>query len=1728
MTSNFKTRWVRLICAMALLLPFTGRAASEVVVFGLTNSALGTAELLFQGSDLLVSSYAPDFDRFVAASSTPPPTLPTTIDFFEYYGVSVQLGEADSGVFFYPYSSYMYDAASMVGKTYGSVNGQPDELIATMRAVRHTYGVYSIATDFTPIGSSKVTFEVFDNHKLVATSSNQTSALTIYTESEYAPRANPFFRAADGSVGAVVELSGARQISVPGTDGVYGDRILIRAEGVTAEVEFASRLDVMAGGGLSQFVVTDERLGVFHRGHKALGNSLLQARAGQLTLSTNAAESGSPGANELGVLIEVDQQRHFSVEVAPIELPADSALVASAVVGLNGAGTEFLGYAGVRNVGGALQAFGNCAALDGGLLLSVFRDDCEIGAVHSLTITPDIGLGGNPRVAGLDAMAETGHGRPGFALRLDRLTLFTFPDGTVLEGNQLRFRAANAQRFARLTTFSLTSSNLGSLTIVGESSGQGIHLADYLPEFAVPASIKQFSGLNDGITEDFSQSAATATRDGRSFIELTDLISPSLSRSQLLRFAGDDLFFHGASAGGFDLFSRSGLRLLPAQLVVGQTYNGVGDFQGTNSGSGLAASVMVSSATHVAALERIIVPAGDFQAVRLETTMTFSNATESGGPVARTTTWWLGPEVGILKLTESETLAGGAMQTRSAEMTAYNLITSPPQRPTANVGSDILLLFHGNEDSSATSIQWTKNEMDLPDATTGTLPLNNVQFSDAGVYSIVVSNLAGVVSSVVATVEVISFSDAPSLQAVGETTVGTIGSEQIVTDHLGNIYLAGTFAGSITFGTHVLTSPTPADPVFIVKYDPAGNVLWAKEGGGQNIQSLDSVQVDGTGNIYLLGTSRGSVTFGSFTVGGGPSLGLFMVKMSPAGDYLWAAAPQSTGFQLGHSMVVDTTGAVYVAGEFGGSMTLADTELINSTYPQSAFIFKMNSGGDFVWARQAEPGDLSAAYSLAIAPDGGLRVGGHFRQRVQFGSLVLNTPTQSGFVLAMDAGGASLNLRRIGSAVQSLGFDGAGSLYVKGWLNAGASLGEIPLIGGHGGYSTDQFVTRLLPNGSLAWATLIEPFDGSSRTMEVDSFGNAYLASTFYGYATAGGTMFSSPGDYSTLVSKLNSDGRQVWSKQVVGGYYNSPSALATDSTGNLFLAGLFRQSLRLGDATFSGPNRANPFWVKFGAVAAPEIVQAPQPQTVNAGEGVTFSVTVTGLGPFAYQWQHNGVDIPGANSSSLSLAEAKWEDAGPYVVVVRNGGGITVSPSALLQVITPDAGAFNFSMANYAAGESGGSASIEVVRSGGVASSATVTVMTGDLSARAGIDYVGTVATLSFAPGETSKAFTVPLIQDGIYELPETLALRLCPPGGGASLGAPNTATITITDDDPPAPVILTQPHDRAIAEGRNATLSVIANGEAPLLYQWSKDGVELPNGTGSTYLIVGADTGDAGSYSVVVRNAAGQITSDTATVTIRFLPVIVLPPQNTTVPYGDSVTLSVVATNSVAIVTNHFDGSGMGSAEVRIPVPLTGQRSILRLDYHFETESDTLRIFDGEVLLYDAGGAISGDGYALFGLAASLPRLLTVVINADGSGGSDGWSIEGELVPVPLDFRWFKNNIPIPGANGSTYTIPSARPYDVGEYTVMVSDNVGEVVSMPALLTITPPILQLRTLPAFPEMIQLWWTSPDHYPEFITDLNDAAVPGNWTVVPNWEHGMLLPKAGEPRFFRLRIIGAD
>lgn len=107
------------------------------------------------------------------------------------------------------------------------------------------------------------------------------------------------------------------------------------------------------------------------------------------------------------------------------------------------------------------------------------------------------------------------------------------------------------------------------------------------------------------------------------------------------------------------------------------------------------------------------------------------------------------------------------------------------------------------------------------------------------------------------------------------------------------------------------------------------------------------------------------------------------------------------------------------------------------------------------------------------------------------------------------------------------------------------------------------------------------------------------------------------------------------------------------------------------------------------------------------------------------------------------------------------------------------------FSSATYSAGEGAGSAIINVTRTGDTSSAATIDYATSDGTASERSDYTPALGTLRFAEGDTSKSFLVLISDDFSVENSETVNLTLSNPTGGATLGSPGTAVLTINDND-------------------------------------------------------------------------------------------------------------------------------------------------------------------------------------------------------------------------------------------------------------------------------------------------------------------------------------------------------
>jgi hypothetical protein len=280
------------------------------------------------------------------------------------------------------------------------------------------------------------------------------------------------------------------------------------------------------------------------------------------------------------------------------------------------------------------------------------------------------------------------------------------------------------------------------------------------------------------------------------------------------------------------------------------------------------------------------------------------------------------------------------------------------------------------------------------------------------------------------------------------------------------------------------------------------------------------------------------------------------------------------------------------------------------------------------------------------------------------------------------------------------------------------------------------------------------------------------------------------------------------------------------------------------GNQTFKG--------VKFGPAGDPPVItSSPASRTNNAGTTATFTVAATGMGTLGYRWTKDGSaladsgNVSGATSPTLTLASVSQSDVANYAVVITNEfGSVTSAPPASLTVIDPPLISVGPASRTNVAGTL---ATFTVTYSGSTPTFAWS--KNGSPLSDAGNVSGSSTATLSLSNVQDADAasYTVTL-------------------SNAAGTATSDPATLTVIDP----PSISVQPASRTNFVGSTATFSVTASGSPTLTYQWIfcpqpnwNVATNILGATNSVLSLANVQLTDAGSYLVVVSNAAGSVTS-------------------------------------------------------------------------------------------------------------------------------------------------------------------------------------------------------------------------------------------------------------------------
>lgn len=283
-------------------------------------------------------------------------------------------------------------------------------------------------------------------------------------------------------------------------------------------------------------------------------------------------------------------------------------------------------------------------------------------------------------------------------------------------------------------------------------------------------------------------------------------------------------------------------------------------------------------------------------------------------------------------------------------------------------------------------------------------------------------------------------------------------SNGITTDASENVFITGYFhSPAITFGTTTLNNTTPLIPyedIFIVKYDPSGNVLWAKSAGSTTSSSPSdkgqSITTDASGHVFMTGYFEGdTITFDYITLTNTyQNFGdIFIVKFDTNGNVIWAKSAGSISNDLGYSLVADATGNVFISGYFSGqTITFGSTTLINAnqslSFTEDAFIVKYNSAGNVLWAKSAGGTSREYSHSLTTDTDGNAyMLGEFFSPAIAFGTTTLtNEGTADIFIAKYDPNGNLDWAESAGNIGMDYGLgistDSNNNIYLTGGFNA--------------------------------------------------------------------------------------------------------------------------------------------------------------------------------------------------------------------------------------------------------------------------------------------------------------------------------------------------------------------------------------------------------------------------------------------------------------------------------------------------------------------------------------------------------------------------------------------------------------------------------------------------------------------------------------------------------------------
>ncbi len=405
----------------------------------------------------------------------------------------------------------------------------------------------------------------------------------------------------------------------------------------------------------------------------------------------------------------------------------------------------------------------------------------------------------------------------------------------------------------------------------------------------------------------------------------------------------------------------------------------------------------------------------------------------------------------------------------------------------------------------------------------------------------------------------------------------------LTTDDIGNTYVIGIFEGTATFGSYSLTSYGLQD-IFVAKMDPNGNWIWANQANGLGWNSATGVVTDNVGNVYVTGHFLETTTFGQYSLTSNGGSDIFVAKLDINGEWSWVTQAGGILDDSGYCLSKDDFENIYLVGHFQETATYG-TYSLTSNGGEDIFVAQLSPIGEWVWVTNAGGNITDYGLGISTTNEGIVYITGEFRSTATFGTNSLVSDDYGDiYVAKLDSNGNWIWATQAGG----IGLDRSYGITLDNAENiyVAGHFQETATYGTNSLTSNggdDIFVAQLSSSGEWNWATNAGSIDDDRGfDMIIDNDGNNYITGHFQETAIFGSDSVASNGLLDIFLAKITSDGNWFWVTQAGGSDVDSGYGVTMNDTGSIYLTGEFSDIANFGTLSLTSYGTSDIFVAKL------------------------------------------------------------------------------------------------------------------------------------------------------------------------------------------------------------------------------------------------------------------------------------------------------------------------------------------------------------------------------------------------------------------------------------------------------------------------------------------------------------------------------------------------------------------